>query len=69
MNSGGYYFNAPSREALYYHMHKLTYGDSWEYDYETFVAYDAINRTEEGKQHPFRSDVGKRMEPIFDIDD
>lgn len=41
-NTGG--FNAPSREAIYYRIHKLAYGESWQYDYEQFVAYDAINR-------------------------
>lgn len=44
-NTGG--FNAPSREAIYYRIHKLAYGDSWEYDYEEFVEWDAINRTAE----------------------
>lgn len=39
------YFNAPSREAIYYRIHKLAYGEDWEYDYETFVEYDAVNRT------------------------
>lgn len=38
-------FNAPSREAIYYRIHKLAYGDSWEYNYEDFVANDAVNRT------------------------
>ena len=42
-NYGG--FNAPSREAIYYRIHKLAYGKNWEYDYEDFVEYDAINRT------------------------
>lgn len=42
-NTGG--FNAPSREAIYYRIHKLAYGDSWEYDYEKFVEWDARNRT------------------------
>ena len=42
-NTGG--FNAPSREAIYYRIHKLAYGDEWTYDYETFVKYDEINRT------------------------
>ncbi|MBR3793960.1 MAG: hypothetical protein IKK27_08540 [Alistipes sp.] len=42
-NTGG--FNAPSREAIYYRINKLAYGDEWTYDYETFVEYDAINRT------------------------
>ena len=41
-NYGG--FNAPSREAIYYRIHKLAYGPDWEYDYEKFVEYDAINR-------------------------
>lgn len=42
-NTGG--FNAPSREAIYYRIHKLAYGESWVYDYETFVAWDVVNRT------------------------
>ncbi len=41
-NTGG--FNAPSREAIYYRIHKLAYGDSWEYDYEEFAQWDARNR-------------------------
>lgn len=41
-NTGG--FNAPSREAIYYRIHKLAYGKDWQYDYEKFVEYDAINR-------------------------
>ena len=38
-------YNAPSREAIYYRIHKLAYGADWEYDYEDFVSYDEINRT------------------------
>ena len=41
-NTGG--FNAPSREAIYYRIHKLAYGKDWQYDYEKFVEYDVINR-------------------------
>jgi hypothetical protein len=26
-------------------MHKLAYGPEWEYDYEEFVKYDAVNRS------------------------
>ncbi|MBR4977603.1 MAG: leucine-rich repeat protein [Bacteroidales bacterium] len=43
-NTGG--FNAPSREAIYYRINKLAFGDSWEYDYEEFVEWDAANRSE-----------------------
>lgn len=42
-NEGG--FNAPSREAIWYRMHRLAYGKSWEYSYEAFAEYDAKNRT------------------------
>ena len=41
-NTGG--FNAPSREAIYYRIHKLAYGNSWRYSYEEFVAWDSRNR-------------------------
>ena len=37
-------FNAPSREAIYKRVMKLSEGDSWTYDYETFVAFDAPAR-------------------------
>ena len=46
MNTAMYgIFNAPSREAIYYRLHKLAYGADWEYNYETFAEYDAVNRT------------------------
>lgn len=41
-NVGG--FNAPSREAIYYRIHKLAYSNDWKYDYEEFVEWDAKNR-------------------------
>ncbi len=41
-NTGG--FNAPSREAIWYRLHKLAYGKDWQYHYEDFVSYDAVNR-------------------------
>ncbi len=37
-------FNAPSREAIYYKIMKFSEGDQWEYDYETFVAFDKTAR-------------------------
>ena len=37
-------FNAPSREAIYKRVMELSEGDDWEYDYETFVAFDAPAR-------------------------
>lgn len=37
-------FNPISRETIYRRIHKLAYGDGWEFDYETFAAFDAPNR-------------------------
>lgn len=36
-------FNAPSRAAIYNRIHKLAFGDSWQFDYETFVQQDLKN--------------------------
>ena len=57
-NTGG--FNAPSREAIYYRMHKLAYGEDWQYDYEKFVEYDAVNRNSVKS----RSSYTKEMPPL-----
>lgn len=43
MNNNTGEFNAPSREAIYYRIHKLAYGDSWTYNHEEFVEWD-MNR-------------------------
>jgi hypothetical protein len=42
-NNAGYY-NAPSRYAIWYRIHKLAYGKDWTGTYEDFAKYDAINR-------------------------
>ena len=62
-NTGG--FNAPSREAIYYRIHKLAYGDSWEYDYEDFVEYDKVNRSTSASapQKTRRNYVERPLEP------
>lgn len=56
-------FNAPSREAIWYRIHKLAYGDTWEYNYEDFVAYDAVNRKTSASASVRRNYVERRMEP------
>lgn len=43
MRYGNGGFNAPSREAIYKRMLEIAYGDTWSYDYESFVEYDKIN--------------------------
>jgi hypothetical protein len=37
-------FNAPSREAIWYRIHKLAYGSGWKYDFDSFAEYDTKNR-------------------------
>ncbi|MDR1004004.1 MAG: leucine-rich repeat protein [Prevotellaceae bacterium] len=61
-NTGG--FNAPSREAIYYRIHKLAYGESWTYNYEDFVAYDAINRKTSTSSGAFRFEIPKNYKPL-----
>ncbi len=60
-NTGG--FNAPSREAIYYRIHKLAFGESWEYDYEEFVEYDAINRNKTTKSANY-VELPNNLEPL-----
>lgn len=62
-NTGG--FNAPSREAIYKRIHKLAYGGSWQYDYEAFVEYDAINR-KSAHSVAAQSYVENRLEPLHE---
>ena len=50
-NTGG--FNAPSREAIWYRIHKLAYGKDWTYRYEDFVSYDARNRKTSASSNAF----------------
>ena len=56
-------FNAPSREAIYYRIHKLAYGPDWEYDYEKFVEYDSINRNKPQTKAPLVLDPQKNFRP------
>ena len=41
-NTGG--FNAPSREAIWYKMHKMAYGDDWQFSHEAFVTWDMAHQ-------------------------
>ena len=63
-NTGG--FNAPSREAIYYRIHKLAYGADWKYDYEEFVEWDAKNRKTAAATRgvPYRLDIPEDFEPL-----
>ena len=57
-------FNAPSREAIYYRIHKLAYGADWEYDYEEFVKWDEKNRNKEQTRGiPYRLDIPEDFQP------
>lgn len=58
-------FNAPSREAIYYRIHKLAYGADWQYNYEEFVEWDAKNRATAATTHgiPYRLDIPEDFQP------
>ena len=66
MNNNTDGFNAPSREAIYYRIHKLAYGEDWEYDYEEFVEWDAKNRKTAAATRgvPYRLDRPKDFKPL-----
>ena len=53
------YFNAPSRAQIYTRIMKLSEGQSWEFDYDAFVAWD--------KAHPTSTRVSTRS--IVEVDD
>ena len=70
-------FNAPSREAIYYRIHKLAYGKDWQYNFEDFVQWDLKNIQSESKvstqsvPYPARLNERKpffKMEKIRDTD-
>lgn len=44
MRYNNFPFNAPSREQIYKTVMSLSEGESWQYNYENFVVFDAINR-------------------------
>lgn len=45
-DDGSQKFNAPSREAIYKHVMQESEGESWIYNYETFVDFDEAGRAE-----------------------
>lgn len=54
-NTGGY--NAPSRYAIWYRIHKLAFSYSWMGSYEDFVTYDLPKRTIVTRRKNARSSV------------
>jgi hypothetical protein len=63
-------FNAPSREAIYKNVMKLSEGPDWVYDYETFVAFDENGRNEfaASKSQKARSKDAPEQKPKQDDD-
>ena len=64
-------FNAPSREAIYYRIHKLAYGKNWQYNFEDFVQWDLKNIQSESKTSaqsiPYPARVNDRK-PFFKME-
>lgn len=60
-------FNAVSRYAIWYRIHKLAYGEDWNGTYEDFVEYDKVNRTPAAiakRQQQRRNYVEQDFEPL-----
>lgn len=64
-------FDAPSREAIYYRIHKLAYGKDWQYNFEDFVQWDLKNVQTESKTStqsvPYQARVNERK-PFFKME-
>ena len=58
-------FNAPSAEAIWYRIHKLAYGDTWQYDAEAFRSWFL---TEHGKNNALSIPVITRTMTTGDDD-
>lgn len=56
-------FNAPSREQIYKTVMQMSEGNSWTYDYEEFVQFDAVSRNAEAsrslRQRPAAAQIDK----------
>lgn len=71
MNAGGEY-SVPSREAIYKKIHKTAFGDSWQYDFDTFVQQDLehiapTTKATAVKYVPYPARVNKR--PLFKMEE
>ena len=69
MSGGSYYleygFNAPSRETIYNRIHKLAYGEDWEYDYEEFVQWDLSRKRTTTRTITSTEDVTPTAPPVI----
>lgn len=64
-------FNAPSREAIYYRIHKLAFGKEWEYNHESFVKWDLVYGmpsfvTNQARSAATRTDI-KLVPPVMHV--
>lgn len=64
MNNDYSWFNAPSREAIYKAVMKLSEGDGWTYNYQDFVDFDAINRNKVSTRSSMKKDNRKVIHRI-----
>ncbi len=57
-------FNAPSRAQIYTRIMKLSEGQDWEFDYETFVKWDKTHPDTKTKAAPMGEPAGEEIEPV-----
>ena len=58
------WFNAPSREAIYKRVMKLSEGEDWNYDYEKFVEFDLPIRDANRRARAMAHANGGEEEPV-----
>ena len=72
MNVGGEY-SVPAREAIYKKIHKVAYGEEWQYSFDDFVTWDrkAIPPATRAKLSPLKPNAigGRHPKPFFKMEE
>lgn len=77
MNAGGEY-SVPAREAIYKKIHKVAYGETWQYNFQDFVAWDrqVLPKLEASSVSPTQSTALKvkslkssHLKPLFKMEE
>ena len=70
MNAGGE-FSVPAREAIYKKIHKVAYGDTWQYNYDNFVVWDrsVLPKPVASPVSKVRTVQRNHSKPLFEIEE
>ena len=70
MNAGGE-FSVPARVAIYKKIHKVAYGETWQYNFDDFVTWDRHALPKQTANHTPKKRASKsnHMKPFFKIEE